>query len=113
MSMTAYCMGLTILKLRDLFQCGGFLLRNSTDSTVLDSIDHSTRNLTKSIILESEQHTKTLGLERNTKHDNFWLSPLESPPTVNLTNRKFVLDIAKMFDVLGRWFAPITINRSP
>ena len=61
-------------------------------------------------ISDSEQgYTKTLGLEWNTNADVFCITFADLSPIENLTKRKLVSDIAKVFDVLG-WFAPSTIK---
>ena len=100
-------------QLRCLFQRGGFPLRkwNSSEPEVLDAIDPALRNTTESITLsESDQYTKALGFEWNTTNDHFRLTPVQDIVSLNhLTKRKFVSDIAKVFDVLG-WFAPTTIK---
>ena len=55
--------------------------------------------------------TKTLGLEWNTKSDEFCLTVNKVPPPdpCRVTKRALVSDIAKTFDVLG-WFSPTIIN---
>lgn len=75
------------------------------------SIDHSLQNPTNLITLsDTEQYTKALGVEWNTTHDYFRLTPIrELLPSGDLTKRRFVSDIAKVFNVFG-WFAPTTIK---
>ncbi len=88
-------------QLRDLFQCGGFLLRkwNSSDSMVLQRIDASVRDLHDVLTLsDSVVYTKALGIEWNTKEDHFRLAMNE---LTIITKRMMVSNIAKIFDVLG------------
>ena len=100
-------------ELQDMFTCGGFLLRkwNSNEPHVVEAIFPQLRELNEvHSISDSEQgYTKTLGLEWNTNADVFCITFADLSPIENLTKRKLVSDIAKVFDVLG-WFAPSTIK---
>ena len=96
-------------QLHDLFACGGFLFRkwNSNDPLVLQSIPEDLRD-SREIhpISETDEYTKTLGLEWNVTMDQFHLTVSNLPPIENVTKRLIVSDIAKIFDVLG-WFSPV------
>lgn len=59
-------------------------------------------------ISESDEYTKTLGIEWNVSTDQFRIMITDLPPTDNVTKR-VVSDMAKVFDVLG-WFSPVTIK---
>ena len=98
-------------QLQGLFARGDFLLCkwNSNEVTVLQGIApelcecgdvHS--------ISDTNDYTKTLGLEWNTVTDQFRLTVSDFPATEVVTKRILVSDIAKVFDVLG-WFSPATI----
>jgi hypothetical protein len=99
--------------LQSLFSRGGFTLQkwNSNDSTVIQSISpeiRDTRDVHNISDLEST-YTKTLGLEWNTKTDQFRLNPINSSLSRDITKRTLVSDVAKLFDVMG-WFAPVIIK---
>ncbi len=97
-------------QLQELFSRGGFVLRkwNSSDSQVLDHISHEMRDCQEThSIHDSDQQTKTLGFEWNTRSDHFHLTVASLPPIDCITKRALVSDIAKTFDALG-WFAPTT-----
>ena len=98
-------------QLQGLFARGDFLLHkwNSNEVTVLQGIApelcecgdvHS--------ISDTNDYTKTLGLEWNTVTDQFRLTVSDFPATEVVTKCILVSDIAKVFDVLG-WFSPATI----
>ena len=86
-------------QLRDLFARGGFLLRkwNSNDPLVLQSIPEDLRD-SREIhpISETDEYTKTLGLEWNVTMDRFHLTVSNLPPIENVTKRLIVSDIAMM-----------------
>ena len=99
-------------QLHTLFSKGGFLLRkwNSSDSEVIKQIPSDLREIQPVQALPStDQYTKTLGVEWNSKTDHFRLTIANLPPLKNITKRELVSDVAKTFDVLG-WFAPTTIK---
>jgi hypothetical protein len=99
-------------QLQDLFAKGGFLLRKwiSSELTVLDHIPIELKGANPTQQLpDSDQYTKTLGIEWNASQDHFRLTVAELPPIANLTKRALVSDIAKTFDVLG-WFSPTIIK---
>ena len=99
-------------ELLSLFSCGGFLLRkwNSSDLTVLESTEPELCDSEGTHhISERRENTKTLGLEWNTKLDEFHLTLNETLPSDCITKRVLVSDIAKTFDVLG-WFSPTIIK---
>ena len=99
-------------QLSDLFSRGGFLLRkwNSNDPSVLQSIPKELRDSSiVQTISESNEYTKTLGLEWNACTDQFRITLTDLPPTDNVTKRIVVSDIAKVFDVLG-WFSPVIVK---
>ena len=52
-------------------------------------------------ISETNEYTKTLGLEWNVTMDQFHLTVSNLSSTENVTKRVIVSDIAKIFDVLG------------
>ena len=96
-------------QLYDLFMRGRFLLRkwNSSDPFVLQSIPEDLRDSREvHPISETNEYTKTLGLEWNVTKDEFRLTISSLPSTGNITKRAIVSDIAKIFDVLG-WFSPV------
>ena len=99
-------------QLQDLFAKGGFLLRkwNSNNSSIIQRLPPDLRD-SRSIlsITESQGYTKTLGIEWNPTFDHFRLTINELPQCDNLTKRGLVSDIAKTFDVLGR-FSPTIIK---
>ena len=73
-------------ELLSLFSCGGFLLRkwNSSDLAVLESIEPELRHSEGTHhISERRENTKTLGLEWNTKLDEFHLTMRHYPLTVS------------------------------
>ena len=99
-------------QLHTLFCKGGFLLRkwNSSDSEVIKQIPSDLREVQPVQAHPStDQYTKTLGVEWNSKADHFRLTIANLPPLKNITKRELVSDVAKTFDVLG-WFAPTTIK---
>ena len=85
-------------QLQGLFSQAGFVLRkwNSSESSVLQRIppDLLDSNSTY-VISDTEEYTKTLGLEWNPKLDHFRLTVADLPPLENLTKRLLVSDIAK------------------
>ena len=99
-------------QLSDLFSRGNFLLRkwNSNDPSVLQSIPEELRDSSiVQTISESNEYTKTLGLEWNVCMDQFRITISDLPPTDSVTKRIVVSDIAKVFDALG-WFSPVIIK---
>ena len=99
-------------QLQGLFSQAGFVLRkwNSSEPSVLQRIppDLLDSNSTY-VISDTEEYTKTLGLEWNPNLDYFRLTVADLPPLENVTKCLLVSDIAKTFDVLG-WFAPTLIK---
>ena len=96
-------------QLHNLFTCGVFLLRkwNSNDPLVLQSIPEDLTDLREvHPISETNEYTKTLGLGWNVTMDQFHLTISNLPSTEIVTKRIIVSDIAKIFDVLGR-FSPV------
>ena len=99
-------------QLQSLFAKGGFLLRkwNSNAPSVVEQIAPELRDSQNVLsIAESPSYTKTLGIEWNSKSDQFRITVNELPQHAKLTKRKFVSDVAKTYDVLG-WFAPTIIK---
>jgi len=99
-------------QLQNLLDKGGFLLRkwNSSDIQVLQQILPELRDSqSMHIIQNSNEYTKTLGIQWNSNSDHFRLTISDFPSTKNLSKRMLVSDIAKTFDVLG-WFSPSTIK---
>ena len=100
-------------QLQNLFAEADFLLRkwNSSNPAVLQAISPELRDTQTSLtISESDEiYSKTLGIAWHSVLDHFKLSVTDQPPPENITKRKLVLDIAKIYDVLG-WFAPSTIK---
>ena len=95
-----------------LFQMGGFLLRkwNCSDAKVLQSISPELRDSRRVITLsDSEQYTKTLGIEWNPQDDHFRVCIVDLPRVHQMTKRSLVSDVAKIFDALG-WFSPTIIK---
>jgi hypothetical protein len=99
-------------EMRSLFQMGGFLLRkwNCSDPKVLQSIAPELRDSRQVITLsDSEQYTKTLGVEWNPQDDHFRVCVVDLPHVHQMTKRSLVSDAAKTFDALG-WFCPTIIK---
>ena len=99
-------------QLQDLFFRGGFQLRkwNSIEAFVLRNIAperHECQDV--HLISDTGNYTKSLGLEWNKFTDEFHLNISEFPSAENMTKRMLVLDIAKVFDVLG-WFSPAIVT---
>ena len=70
-------------EMHSLFLRGGFLLRkwSSSDPSVLESIPIDLRDPQATVILsDSNQYTKTLGIEWNASSDHFRVSVTELPP---------------------------------
>ena len=99
-------------QLQNLFSKGGFLLRkwNSSEISVLQHIPAELRD-SQSFhnVPDTEEYTKTLGVEWNSTSDYFRLTVAKLPSTRDLTKRLLVSDVAKTFDVLG-WFSPTIIK---
>ncbi len=66
------------------------------------------KNCTTNAMLDADHYTKTLGIEWNSQTDHFRLT-VSKPSESNITKRALVSDIAKTFDVFGR-FSPSTIK---
>ena len=99
-------------QLMDLFSRGGFVLRkwNSNDPSVLRSIPEDLRDSREvQTISETNEYTKTLGVEWNVSTDQFRLTIANLPSSDEVTKRIVVSDVAKIFDVLG-WFSPVTVK---
>ena len=99
-------------QLHDLFSKGGFLLRkwNSSDSEVLKKIPQDLREAQPVQPLPaSDQYTKALGVEWNSKEDHFRLTVANFNPSQSITKRELVSNVAKTVDILG-WFAPAIIK---
>eukprot|EP00731_Ephydatia_muelleri_P001304 Em0001g1304a len=107
------------IKLQQELQCllshGGFLLRkwNSSNLAVLQNIDPDIRD-SEAIhhIHDGRESTKTLGLEWNTKSDEFCLTVnnVLPPNPCRVTKRALVSDIAKTFDVLDSVFDRVGLD---
>ncbi|XP_064396444.1 uncharacterized protein LOC135343372 [Halichondria panicea] len=100
------------LDMHALFKRGGFLLRkwSSSDPSVLKRIPKDLRDSQATVALsESDQYTKTLGIEWNASHDHFRVNVTELPPVECMTKRSLVSDVAKTFDALG-WYSPTIIK---
>ena len=99
-------------QLQTLFHKGGFLLRkwNSSEVDVLQQINPDLRDQQSvHIISDTDEYTKTLGVEWNAKLDHFRLTIADLRPQDEWTKRTLASDVAKTFDVLG-WFAPVIIK---
>ena len=80
---------------------GGFLLRkgNCSDPKVLQSIIPELRDSHPIMTLsDSEQYTKTLGIEWNSRDDHFRVSVFDLPHVQHMTKRALVSDVAKIFN---------------
>ena len=99
-------------EMHSLFSGGGFLLRkwNCSDPHVLNSIPSDLRDSQATIVLaDSDQYTKTLGIEWNASSDHFRVNVTALPPVDCMTKRSLTSDVAKTFDALG-WFSPTIIK---
>ena len=91
---------------------GGFTLRkwNSNDPSVSRQIPEGSRDSRDvQFISEGDKCSKTLGIEWNVGSDQLRISVAELPLGTELTKRKIVSDVSKIFDVLG-FFSPSTIK---
>lgn len=80
---------------------GDSYFRNG-DSLVLQSIPEDLRDSCEvHPISETNEYTKTLGLEWNVTMDQFHLTITNLPSTNNVTKQTIVSDTAKIFDMLG------------
>ena len=99
-------------EMHSLFLKGGFVLRkwSSSDPCVLENIPIELRDSQATVILsDSEQYTKTLGIEWNASSDHFRLNVAELPPVECMTKRLLVSDVARTFDALG-WYSPTIVK---
>lgn len=95
-----------------LIKKGGFLLQiwSSSDPSVLKRIPKDLRDSQATVLLsDSDQYTKTLGIEWNASQDHFCVKVTELPPIECMTKRSLVSDVAKTFDTLG-WYFPTIIK---
>ena len=98
-------------QLTDLFSRGTFMPRkwNSNDPSVLRSIPEDLSDSREiQTISETDEYTKTLGIEWNMSTDQFRLTITELPPS-NEATKRVISDVARVFDVLV-WFSPVTIK---
>ena len=99
-------------ELQALFDKGGFLLRkwNASDPSVLQHIAPYLQDTQRTLsISDSENYTKTLGIEWSSNSDHFRLTVADLPQVSGLTKRALVSDISKTFDVLG-WYSPTIVK---
>ena len=99
-------------ELQEMFGRAGLLLRkwNSNDPQVLHHIPSELRDShLVHQIPDSNEYTKTLGVEWNTRLDHFRLAVTQPPSSDVATKRTIVSDIAKTYDVLG-WFSPTIVK---
>ncbi len=99
-------------EMHSLFSKCGFLLRkwNCSDPSVLKEVPPDLKDPQGSIFLsESDQYTKTLGIEWNVMTDNFRVNVSEILPVECITKRSLISDVAKTFDALG-WFSPTIVK---
>ena len=99
-------------QLTTLFSHGGFVLRkwNSSDPSVSEKIPEDLRDTREvQIFSETNEYSKTLGIEWNAITDMFRLDISEPVSVTMVTKRNIVSDVAKVFDVLGL-FSPVTIK---
>ena len=83
---------------------GGFLLYrwNSNNPSILESIAPKLRDAQSTLPLSNtDQYTKTLGLEWNSAHDKFCLTVSELLLIETITKRFLLYDVAKTFDISG------------
>ena len=83
---------------------------NCSNPAVLEHIPDELKD-TQSLcsIPDSNEYTKTLGIEWNAVMDHFCLTIAEFPAVGDVTKRFLISDVTKTFDVLG-WFAPCTVK---
>ena len=99
-------------ELQDLFHRGGLLLCkwNSSKPIVIEDLPPELKDsqLLRPIT-DRQEYTKALGVEWNSKMDHFRIVVSDLPPLKDLTKRAMVSDIAKTYDVLGR-FSPTIVK---
>ena len=77
---------------------------------MLESIPPDLRDSQATVILsDSDQYTKTLGIEWNASSDHFRVNVTELPPVECMTKRSLVSDVARTFDALG-WYSPTIVK---
>ncbi|XP_029164752.1 uncharacterized protein LOC114935963 [Nylanderia fulva] len=93
-----------------LLRCGQFNLRkwSSNSSTLLSDIDDSDHGLACSKDLQPGEKVKVLGICWHPAKDVFQFR-ISCPPSVSITKRSTLSNIARIFDPLG-WSAPVTIT---
>lgn len=99
-------------EIHSLFNRDGFLLRkwNCSDPSVLKGVSSDLKDPLATIILtDTDQYTKTLGIEWDASNDHFCVNVSELPPIKCMTKRSLVCDVAKTFDALG-WFSPTIVK---
>lgn len=73
---------------------------------MLQSIPSKLRDSQATVFLsDSDQYTKTLGIEWNVSSDHFCVNVAELPPVKYMTKRSLVSDVTKTFNALG-WYSP-------
>lgn len=98
-------------QLQESFAKGGFLLRKwrSSSPEVLEGLPQNLRDVNPSCSLpDTDEYTKTLGIQWNSTSDHFKLTISELTPPDRVTKRFLISDIAKTYDILG-WFSPTII----
>ena len=83
---------------------------NASDPSVLQHIAPDLQDTQRTLsISDSENCTKTLGIEWSSTSDHFRLTVADLPQVSGLTKRALVFDISKSFDVLG-WYSPTIVK---
>jgi len=92
---------------------GGFQLRkwSSNSSTLLSALNPEMRETETMLNFDSDQTVKALGVFWNTTQDvfQFKLTFDNITPSGELTKRKLLSEVSKIFDPLG-WLAPVVIQ---
>lgn len=99
-------------EMHSLFNGGGFLLRkwNCSDPSVLKNIPPDLRDYQATTVLsDSDQYTKTLGIEWDASSDRFRVNVSELSPVECMTKRSLISEVAKTFDAIG-WFLPTIVS---
>ena len=78
---------------------------NCSDPSVLKDVPSELRDSQATVVLsDSDQYTKTLGIEWNASNDHFRVNVTELPPVECMTKRFLISDVAKT------WFSATIVK---